>query len=158
MKRIIFIAIVACMCLSAFSSRSQNRTASAAKAVNLELNKKYVVKDIEFTVQSVEIHKGGYPLGMFSGAPSNPQKDSSYDGVLGIELTLTKGNVETFSKLEKYLVNEKGERNVKEDMMGLSDAPKYTILFNVPMSARKIKFSIDNLELNLEQVLSDDKK
>jgi len=134
---------------------SQPLATNNQNAIDLELNKAYSVQGFEFTVQTVKIHKGSYPMGMFSGRPSNPNMDPSYDGVLGIELSLTKGNGDTFSELEKYLVNEKGERNVKEDRVIMSNAPKFTIMFNVPMSARKIKFGIGTLELNLEKVLNE---
>ena len=127
--------------------------AQSKQVVNLALNKEYSVQGFKFTVQSVNIHKGSYPMGMFSGRSSNPNMDSSLDGVLGIVLTLTAGNGDEFSKLDKYLLNEKGKRNVKEDMTSISNASKITILFNVPLSARKIKFCIGNLELNLENVV-----
>ena len=129
-------------------------TLASAQTVNLELNKEYSVQGFKFTVQVVKIHKGGYPMGMFSLRPSNPNMDSSYDGVLGIELTLTSGNFETFTKLESYLVYEKGNKNVKEDMSGMSSDPKYTVTFNVPTSAKKLVFGIGSMKLNLENVLS----
>ncbi|MDR0348233.1 MAG: WG repeat-containing protein [Tannerella sp.] len=127
-------------------------------SLHLELDKKYAVQGFEFTVQSVKIHKGGYPMGMFYGGPSNPNMDPSYDGVLGIVLTLTKGDIHAFSKLDKYLINEKGVRNVEKDNMEMFKVPEYTVLFNVPVSAKKIKFGIGDLELNLEKILSDNKK
>ena len=133
----------------------EQATNNQSAQVDLALNKAYSFQDFEFTIQTVKIHEGSYPMGMFSGRPSNPNMDPSFDGVLGIELTLNKGNDDTFSELEKYLVNEKGERNVKEDRVILSNAPKFTVLFNVPMSSRKIKFGIGNLELNLEKVLNE---
>jgi hypothetical protein len=129
-------------------------TLNAQQAVNLELNKEYSVQGFKFTVQSAKIHKGSYPMGMFSGRPSNPNMDPLLDGVLGIELTLTGGDGDGFTKLEKYLVNEKGERNVKEDMMSMAGGAKITILFNVPVSATKMKLGIGKLELNLEKVLN----
>ena len=124
-----------------------------AQNVNLELNKEYSVQGFKFTVQTAKIHKGSYPMGMFSGRPSNPKMDPALDGVLGIELTLTGGDKDAFSKLDMYLVNEKGERNVKEDMMSMSGEKKITVLFNVPMTEKKIKFGIGKLVLNLEKVL-----
>jgi len=154
----IFIVIAACVCILAFPVWSQNQAKPAGKVVDLELNKAYSVQGFEFTVQTVKIHKGGYPTGMFNIRPSNPKMDPSYDGVLGVVLNLKKGNGDAFSELEKYLVNEKGEKNVKEDMTGLSKLPEYTVIFNVPMSARKIRFGIGDLELNLEKVLNESEK
>ena len=158
MTRKIHIVITACICFTAFTAWSQNRVKSADRVVNLELNKAYAVQGFKFTVQSVKIHKDSYPMGMFSGRPSNPEMDPSYDGVLGIKLTLNEGDDNAFSNLDKYLVNEKGERNVKADMTTMSMTPEYTILFNVPMSARRIKFGVGSLELNLEKVLNEAQK
>ena len=125
------------------------------EAINLELNKEYSVKDFKFSIQSVKIYKESYPMGMFSGRPSNPNMDPSYDGVLGIKLTLKNGKDDAFSQLEKYLVNEDGKKNVKEDMMVMAKQPEYTILFNIPVSARKIKLNIGGLELNLEKIINE---
>ena len=125
-----------------------------AQTVNLELNKEYSVQGFKFTVQAAKILKDAYPVGMFSLRPSNPNMNSSYDGVLGLEITLTAGDKDAFSKLEKYLIHEKGDKNVKEDMSEMSNAPKFTVLFNVPLSAKKLVFGIGSLKLNLENVLS----
>jgi len=136
-----------------FASMIAQATIFAQQVTNLELKKEYSVQNFKFTVQSVKIHKGSYPLGMFSGRPSNPKMDPSLDGVLGIELTVTNGSADAFSKLEIYLINEKGARNVKEDMMSMSGNGKMTILFNVPFAAKKLTLGIDKLQFNLERVL-----
>ena len=125
-----------------------------AQTANLELNKEYSVQGFKFSVQVAKIQKGGYSTGMFSVRPSNPNMDSSYDGVLGLEITLTAGDFDAFTKLENYLVYEKGNRNVKEDMSGISNKPKYTVMFNVHLSAKKLVFGVGSLKLNLENVLS----
>jgi hypothetical protein len=155
-KRVFILAIIAVFAVSnqVVAQAAKNQS----KIVDLELNKVYGVQGFKFTVQVVRILKDSYPMGMFSGRPSNPNMDPSYDGVLGIELTLKEGNSDVFSKLETYIVNEKGERNVKADMTGMSGASESTYLFNVPLSAKKIKFNIGGLELNLEKVLSKSEK
>ena len=124
------------------------------EAVNLELNKEYSANGFKFTVQVVRILKGSYPMGMFGGRPANPNLDPAYEGVLGIELTLTSGDSDKFSDLDKYIVHENGERNVKEDHVGIANNPTFKYLYNVPLSAKKIKFCIGGLELNLENVLN----
>jgi len=144
------LALAMCMvCAPAFAKE---------KASNLELKKEYSVSGFKFTVESAKINKGSYPMGMFSGRPSNPNMDPTYEGVLGIVLTLVEGDGEAFPKLEKYLVHENGAKNVKEDKVEMCGAPKCTVLFNVPMSARKIRFGIGSLELNLEKVLNESQK
>ncbi|MCL2660636.1 MAG: hypothetical protein FWD64_08985 [Acidobacteriaceae bacterium] len=161
-----FITVVVCACFLALPASSQSKAKPAAtkppvaakpavSVANLVLNKEYSAQGVKFTVQSVKIYKDSYPMGMFSGRPSNPDMDPSYDGVLGIELTLTAGTGEAFSKLDTYLINEKGVRNVKEDQTGMSGEHSYTILFNVPMSARKLKLGIGSLKLSLEKVLNE---
>ena len=154
MNKKIFTAMAVCVCLLACPAWSQEQSKTVPFVVDLELNKVYSDQDFEFTVQVVKIYKDSYPMGMFSGRPANSKMDPSFDGVLGIEITLKKGNRDTFSKLEKYIVNEKGEKNVKDDKMEMSGDRKYTVLFNVPMSSKKIKFGIGSLLLNLEKVLT----
>jgi len=132
---------------------TEKQEANNQGVVDLILNREYSVQGFKFTVQSVKIYKDSYPMGMFSGRPSNPKMDPSYDGVLGIELTLRQGDGNAFSKLEKYLVDERGKRNVEDDKMEMSGGSKYTILFNVPMSARRIRFGVGNLEFYLGNVL-----
>jgi hypothetical protein len=142
-----------------FGLRAQEaKTQKAGKAVYLETGKVYTVQSFRFTVQSVAIHKDSYPMGMFSGRPSNPDMNPDFDGVLGIVLNLKAGNSKAFSDLDKYLIDGKGQRNVKEDAMEMSSGTECTVLFNVPLSARKLTFGIGSLTLNLEKVLSETEK
>jgi hypothetical protein len=132
-------------------------TAQESK-VTLEIGKTYTVKGYIFSVKKVQIYENGYPLGFFSVRPENGKMDPSYTGVLGIEITLTKGDMETFSGLENWLVYENGKRNVKEDQSAMTGKDTYTVTFNVPLEAKKLKFHIDTLELDLTNVLANGKK
>jgi hypothetical protein len=124
----------------------------------LELNKIYSVQNLKFTVKAVKIYKDGYPVelggGTFSMRPGNPNMDPSYNGVLGIELNIDKGSRDAFSKLEVYIIDMNGNRNVDADMAVISSESTYTYLFNVPLSARNITFSIGGLKLDLEKALN----
>ncbi|MDR2563690.1 MAG: hypothetical protein LBC98_07080 [Prevotellaceae bacterium] len=159
MKRF-FLATVAAMVLMSVApagselQAQETKTQKAGKAAYLETGKVYTVQSFKFTVQSAAIHKGSYPMGMFSGRPSNPDMDPAFDGVLGIVLNLKAGNSDAFSELDKYLLDEKGRRNVKADAMEMASETKCTVLFNVPLTARKLTFCIGSLKLNLEKELS----
>ena len=150
MNRKIFNVIVASVCVLVFSTCKKDENGS-----DLVLKKVYKTNGVEFAVQSAKITKDGYKAGTFTLAPPE-SKDPSYNSVLCIEITLQKGKGAGFYELDMYLANEKGVRDEKANhaAIGLIDDPNQSIvMFNVPTSARKIKFGIGNLELNLEKVL-----
>jgi len=120
----------------------------------LKLNTEYSVQNFKFTFDVVRIVKEAYPMGMFSGRPHNPDMDKSLDGVLGLEMSLKAGKGEALAKLDAFIINEKGEKNVKADMTSMAGDSSITYMFNVPTSAVKIKFSIGGKVFNLEKVLS----
>jgi hypothetical protein len=122
----------------------------------LELNKIYSVQNLKFTVKAVKIHKDGYPVGGGTSSirPGNPNMDPSYNGVLVIELNVDEGSSDAFSKLEVYIIDMNGKRNVDADRAVISGKSTYIYMFNVPLSARNITFSIGGLKLDLEKALN----
>jgi len=94
---------------------------------------------IEISLTKVALAGGTYE-GM---RPYNRAAKPENDGVLAIVGRIVKGKPDVFWPTEKWVTDEKGQRNAKEDMAamsegGMSKGRGFTLFFNVPKTSRKL--------------------
>ena len=113
----------------------------------------FMIQNYKFKITFVKIDKS-YDVGSTSMHPYNPQKSPENDSVLIIKLKMVEGNLNEFTKLDQWIINEKGEKNIKADMTSLiTRRDEYVILFNVPKSSINLKLVIAGTEIDLSKYL-----
>ena len=108
----------------------------------------------EFKVVKGRVDVGVSGPAIRSVRPSRRVASSENDGVLVVVGRIAKGKPDVFWATDTWTTNEKGQRNVQDDMAGLSNGREFTLMFNVPKNSQKLWLHFgDALEIGLTPFL-----
>lgn len=151
MKKLSIISCVTLIMLMIFitscAKRDFDRGAITSAAKDNKSTRLFTIQNSKFEITSVNIDKSYYMK------PHNPKRKPENDSVLIIKLKIVEGNLDEFRKLSQWIINEKGEKNIKEDMASLTNRNEYTLLFNVPQSSINLWLVIAGTEIDLSKYL-----